>query len=42
MGRYMVNVMMGASVWERFMMMWPGEVEDRLKEMWDGVGVMME
>ena len=42
MGGYMVNGMMGGSVWERLMMMWPGEVEDRLKEVWDGVGVMMK
>ena len=40
MGKYMVK-MMGASVWERFMM-WPGEVADMLKEVWDGVRVMMK
>ena len=27
MGQYMVNGMMGGSVWERLIMMWPGEVE---------------
>ena len=40
MGKYMVK-MMGASVWERFMM-WQGKVEDMLKEVWDRVGVMMK